>query len=63
MKTERLTSSEWKKKLNIDILSYAGWDINDFHKSYFEEEITEKEFESRLNKGSYMRDGKLSRTL
>jgi hypothetical protein len=47
---ELKTSNEWYHEIRdeIKILDPDGWDRNRFHYSWFEEEITEEEFNKRL---------------
>lgn len=46
--SERKTSEEWQKLTNIEVLDPDGWDRKNFQYSWYEEEITAKEFEKRL---------------
>lgn len=60
MSTIKQTSAQWKKDFKVKILSFAGWDLKNFHDSYFTEEITKSEFHKRLKVSVYEdSDGKI----
>jgi len=65
MKAEKKTSNEWASihpdlKDNM-IFNPDGWDRNNFHYSYFREEITLEEFNKRLsNSTTVKKNGKLT---
>jgi len=42
------TSEEWSKEYKTQVIDPDGWDRLNFVYSWYEEEITKKEFESRM---------------
>ncbi len=41
------TSDEWQKEVQVEVLDPDGWDRGNFRYSWYEELITQKEFERR----------------
>ncbi len=43
------TSEEWQKLLGVEVLDPDGWDRQNLEYSFYQEQITRKEFEKRLD--------------
>ncbi len=56
-----MTSSDWNKEKNFDIVSYSGWHLpdRDFHYSWYEELITEKQFDMRIQRSAIRIDSRI----
>ena len=48
----KMTSYLWAQNKHILVLDPDGWDRTDYRKSWFEEEITEEEFDKRAMKST-----------
>jgi len=46
------TSNKWAEKADYIILDPDGWDRKNYEYSWYQEEITEEEFNKRLSKSS-----------
>lgn len=55
MTTVVKTSKEWQEETDILILDPDGWDRGNFQFSYYEEQITLKEFNRRTSESSTKR--------
>lgn len=62
---EKKTSEEWQKlKPEIEVLDPDGWDRKNFHFSWYEELITEEEYNKRVIPSTVMvRDKNLLKQL
>lgn len=51
------TSSDWNKEKNHQIISYIGWHLpgKGFHFSWYEELITEHQFDMRVDRSIVVR--------
>lgn len=57
--TLKKTSSDWNKEKKHEIISYSGWHLpgKDFHYAWYEELITEKQFNMRIERSAIRKDG------
>ena len=51
---ETKTSAEWNREDGVMILDPDGWDRQNFHFSFYEENITKEEYDNRLMESTCM---------